>query len=191
MDETTTNETETEVDTEEAAVDADDGFGDESETETEPETAVDPADERLSASEARVRMLRGRLFELNESRLNDAAIADYNAWLAEAEALKTEYPDFDLRAEAADPKFTALLGAGVDIRTAYTALHCERIIEAAAENARRQFAADLLRRGARPAENGTCDHSAAVGKPDISALSRSEVEAIERRVARGEKIYLK
>ena len=138
-----------------------------------------------------VMRLNRRIAELNVARRTDSAINDYRRWMKEAEALKAEYPGFDIEAESKDARFVSLLKSGIDVRSAYTALHSGDIIAASVEKARSEIAADILRRNARPRENGISDQSAAVGKPDISSLSRSEVEAIERRVARGEKIYLK
>ena len=142
-------------------------------------------------SRQKERLLRTRIFELGESRRNDAAINEYRSRLREADELKTEFPGFDIRTEVKDPRFRAMIESGIDLRSAYTALHSRDVVDAAIEQSRNRMTSEIIQRSARPAENGTSDQSAAVGKPDISSLSRSEIEAIERRVARGEKIYLK
>ena len=145
----------------------------------------------LELSARRERLLRMRLFELGEARRSDAAINEYRSRLREAEELKKEFPGFDIRAEVKDRRFRAMLESGIDLRSAYTALHSRDVVDAALEDSRKRMTSEIIRRSTRPSENGTSDQSAAVGTPDISSLTRPEIEAIERRVARGEKIYLK
>ena len=152
---------------------------------------TDETEERLRTAARVEAVLRRRIADLTVGRRNDAAVNQYRNWLREADELKRELPDFDIEAEIADPRFKALLTGGVDVRTAYRALHGEELVRAALDAERTRMLSEIVRRNARPPENGTSDRSAALGKPDISALTRSQVEAIERRVARGEKVYLR
>lgn len=131
---------------------------------------------------------------------------------AEAEALRADYPDFDLAAEMAHPVMGALLrGEGKPtLRQLYEAVHMEaitagrvaRAVEAAVaetvaeavENAVRESEERLLEhiraRGRRPAENGI---RAALGirmHPAVGRLTRRERAMLAKRAEDGETIQL-
>lgn len=96
-----------------------------------------------------------------------------------AEAVKRDYPDFDLERELENPTFARLLEGGVDPKTAYEVVHhaaLRRREERLAENA------------ARPQENGLSTGSATVSKADPRTLTRQERRQLRRRAARGEEI---
>lgn len=114
------------------------------------------------------------------------------AWQQDAVKVKALYPAFDMRQESLNPTFVNLLGSGVDLRTAYEVVHNHEILPAAMEYAARAVEAALAKKIAagtyRPHENGMNVRSSAIVKGDVSKFSRQDMEAIARRVARGEKI---
>lgn len=122
----------------------------------------------------------------------NAARQQVEAWQREAEALKGEYPDFDLNAEVGNPQFLEMLKAGVPVRHAYEVMHLGDIKHSAAQQAakqtEKQVTETIRAKGARPAENGTASASGVVVKSDPSRLTRADRAEIARRVARGEQI---
>lgn len=96
-----------------------------------------------------------------------------------AEAVKRDYPDFDLERELENPTFARLLENGVDPKTAYEVVHHETLC-------RREER--LAQNAARPQENGLTGGSAAFSKADPRALTRQERRQLRRRAARGEEI---
>ena len=85
-----------------------------------------------------------------------------------------------------------LLGAQIDVKTAYEIIHKDDVIggamQYAAQEAEKRVAQRVAANGARPVENGMSGHSTAVVKPNVSQLSKADLREINRRVARGEKI---
>lgn len=116
----------------------------------------------------------------------------YDRWMEQAEQTGNAYPQFDLRRELADPRFTRLLQADVDIKTAYEVLHGQEHFAGALAFATQQMekvlGARLSAAQNRPAENGMASGSAAVVRQDVSQMSRSDRAEIIRRVQRGETI---
>ncbi len=123
-------------------------------------------------------------------RRADASIGvagNYESFVREAEAVKEIYPSFDLERECEDKKFTAMLACGVDVRSAYEALHHAEIISGAMQYAAdRVYEASAKGDASRPVENGTHAGAALSPKKDVAALSASEIKDILRRVQRGE-----
>ena len=117
--------------------------------------------------------------------------AHYAALAARGEALKAEYPDFDLAREMEDPTFARLTAPGVDIDpgTAYEIVHRHAL-----QKARRS--ADLLRAAQavsagslRPDESAlTGTRAAAAVRTDPRNLSSQDRKDIRRRVERGERV---
>ena len=124
--------------------------------------------------------------------------AHLDSLYAQAEALREEFPDFDLDAALRDPDFLRLTapGLGVDLRRAYYALHREdldsRAARRAAEETRRRLARSLASGGLRPREGGGQEAAAALAS-DYRSLSRPQQLQLKQRIieaaARGEKIY--
>ena len=120
-------------------------------------------------------------------------------WVREQQTLRELYPAFDLRAECLAPgtgeRFQDLLRAGLDLRTAYEAVHRDAILRGAMQYAARRIRDGYLKRNgadaARPRENGTGGQGAAgMARPDVHGMTRAEREAIARRVLHGERIEL-
>ena len=130
--------------------------------------------------------------QMEEQATKENASKLYASWMEQSDKLKSVYPAFELEAELRNPKFTDLLRANVDVRTAYEVVHKDEIIPAAmqftAQTVERKLANKIMANGARPAENGMNSQSAAVVKSDVSLLSKADRQEIARRVARGEKI---
>lgn len=124
----------------------------------------------------------------------DTAAADriYSAWLQQAQEAKNAYPAFELQKELADDQFRALLRSGVGVRTAYEARHMEEFLPAAmaatAKMVEEKIARGIASGGNRPAENAMGSRASVVAKADVSKFTRSDVEAVARRVARGERV---
>lgn len=113
-------------------------------------------------------------------------------WYREGEELQKRYPGFDLKREAQDSRFLALLRSGIPMRHAYEVIHMEEIMAGVAKKTARSTekqVVDAIRaKGARPAENGTAAQSGFTVKGDVSKLTKKDRAEIARRVARGEKI---
>ena len=130
--------------------------------------------------------------QMQEQNAQQNASKLYAAWMEQAEAARTVYPSFDLRAEMQNPRFVDLLKSNVDVRTAYEVLHKDEIIPAAmqftAQKVEQKLANKIIANGARPTENGINSQAASQVKSDVSQLSKADRAEIARRVARGEKI---
>lgn len=56
-----------------------------------------------------------------------AAEADRKKWEDQARRAKKTFPDLDLNVEMQNPKFCQLIGAGIDVGTAYQVTHIEEL----------------------------------------------------------------
>lgn len=130
--------------------------------------------------------------QMQEKNAKEKGAQLYAQWMEQAEKAKTIYPSFDLRAEMQNQKFTDLLRANIDVRTAYEVVHKDDIIPAAmqftAKTVEQKLTNKIIANGARPTENGISSQSATVVKSDVSQLTKADRDEIRRRVARGEKI---
>ncbi len=115
-------------------------------------------------------------------------------WNREATECQQQFPGFDMDAECQNPEFVRLLGSGIDVTTAYKALHFDEInrgLIATAESQTKKKVADTIRSGAaRPSENGTGNGAAAKLKVDVWKLSKEEFRKLQDRVDNDEKIVL-
>lgn len=112
-------------------------------------------------------------------------------WEQEAASAKERFPSLDLRRELGNPAFCRLLKAGVDVESAYVALHRHEILPAAMHHAAmlaQQRLAGAIAAGAnRPRENGLGSSTAAT-VPDVRHMTKKQRSDICRRAAQGEKI---
>lgn len=111
----------------------------------------------------------------------------------QVDALKDQYPDFDLSREMANPLFARLTApeVAIDPATAYEIIHRQSLEKARQETRQRQLSQIALSSALRPRENAlTGVHAAAPMKTDPRHLSESDRQAIRQRVARGERIVL-
>lgn len=111
-------------------------------------------------------------------------------WQQQAEQARKVYPDLDMNAECAEPRFRQLLMQGLDVETAYLVIHRDAIMKDAADAGRQMLATHLAGTAPRPSENGTAARSAAVSRFDVAAMSKADREAIRKRAAQGERIRL-
>ena len=144
--------------------------------------------------------------------------AEENPRLAEAEALKAVYPDFDPAAELEHPVLGALLRGEAEptLRQLYEAVHWEEIaarrteaaVEAAVETAVETAVAEAVAvavadavktseerllghiraRGRRPSENGTDSSAGGRLHPAVERLTRRERAILAKRAENGEHI---
>lgn len=116
----------------------------------------------------------------------------YDTWLRQEQQTKELYPAFSMQEALGDPRFQALLRGGADVRTAYEAANLERIIPAAmavtAKVVAGRIARGIASTAARPDENAMGSRAAALVRPDVSKFSKSDMDEVARRVARGERV---
>lgn len=135
------------------------------------------------------------LIREKQSQANrEAAEKRLQQWYKEGDALKEQFPDFDLAKESQNPRFLSMLRSGVPVEHAYKVIHMDEIVSGAAQTAAQQAekrVADSVRaNGARPDENGTSSQSAFTVKDDPHKWTKKDRAEIARRVARGETIKL-
>ena len=127
-----------------------------------------------------------------ERQKREQAGKQYAQWMQQAEEAKRIYPNLNHEQEAKNPQFVRLLNSGVDVGTAYKAIHMDELIPAAMQYTAKQVEQKLTNKivanGSRPTENGISSQGATVVKSDVSKLTKADRQEIFRRVARGEKI---
>lgn len=130
--------------------------------------------------------------QMEEQNRRDNANKLYAQWMEQEKATKAVYPSFDLKTEMQDPKFLDLLRSNIDVKTAFEVLHKDEIIPAAmqytAKQVEQKLTNKIIANGQRPSENGNSSQGATVVKSDVSKLTKADIDEINRRVARGEKI---
>lgn len=142
----------------------------------------------LMSAQARNRALEARLNAAQtEQRYNDTL----RQLSAQAEAVKAQFPDFDLEAELAEtPKFGDLLRNGIDMLTAYQVCHQADMLQAAQKAGEVRTANAVRSNQARPVENGTGGGQAAKLGADPSKWTKAQFRDVQKRVMRGERIVL-
>ena len=100
----------------------------------------------------------------------------------------------DLPKMLANDRFTALLRAGVDVKTAYEVVDGRALVANAMRyaigRAREKTIGDIRARLNRPQENGADGGGATrIGPPRVKDMTRKQREEIEKRCARGEKVF--
>ena len=118
--------------------------------------------------------------------------AQVKAWMADAESVKADYPEFDLDASLQDQTFVSMLRSGVPMKHAYRVINMDRIMaesnKQTAELTEKAVVDSVRAKGARPAENGAVPRSAFVVKDDVSKLTKEDRAAIAQKAMRGERI---
>ncbi len=163
--------------------------------QTAPAAAQTEAPAEAAGQTVTIGALRGAIERRQEQNMRRAAEEAAVRWSREADELTAQYPDFDLGAALKDAQFCALLRAGVDVRTAWFALHAQALLEAACvragRSAEQRVAEHIRARGLRPAENGLGGGGAGiVVRPDVSRMSRADRAALAARAERGERVKL-
>lgn len=115
-------------------------------------------------------------------------------WEAQAAQLKTQYPDFELQEVLANEQVADLMRRGVSLPDAYRAAYFDHIMQQAtaqtAQKVEQGVTARIQQRAGRPGENGTRPGGAVTTHVDVASMSRRQLEDLERRARRGEKITL-
>lgn len=116
----------------------------------------------------------------------------WERWNREAEACTQKFPGFDMDAELNNQSFVRLLGAGLDVESAYKAAHFDELAKGIAvqteQNTKKKVADSIKAGSGRPVENGI--GSGGVNKSRASAwdLSKEEFAQYLERVKSGETI---
>ena len=147
---------------------------------------------RLEAENAELQRIRAE--EANRAEFNRR----YAEWSAQAEGAKAVYPNLDLNAEMQNKDFFDLVNRGIDVKTAFEVIHKDEIINGAvsvtaqrtAQAVQQQTVNNIRTKGLRPNESAGSAQSGFVPKTDPSKWTKKDRQEIERRVMKGEKIYL-
>lgn len=127
-----------------------------------------------------------------ERERQQAVEQTYQKWVQQAEQAKTMYPGLDLRREAQNPQFAQLLGAGIDVATAYQVVHMgelqTQLVQRTAQEVKASTAKAIQANQNRPRENGAAKQKAATIRSDPTKLSRGDFDEIIRRSLRGDRI---
>jgi hypothetical protein len=117
----------------------------------------------------------------------------------QAEAMKTVFPNFDLRTELQNPAFARMTapGVGISVEDAYYAVHRNEIQAASSQVIAKKTAekiSNAIQSGSRrPDESGVSSQAPSVSTFDYRNASRDQREALKKRIreaaARGEKLY--
>lgn len=144
--------------------------------------------QRMTQAESENRVLRERIEQEQTERRREETYAELNR---QAEAVKMQYPGFDVGAELRDnQQFGELVRRGIDMLTAYQVTHQDEILAATRERVEQQTLEKVRTKQKRPAENGTGGDGGTPIARDVSKLSRNEFAELEQRVLRGERIVL-
>lgn len=132
--------------------------------------------------------------ELDSYKENERRAQVINEWERQAQELKNIYPSFDLDTEVQNEKFVNALQGGWSVRDAYQYAHFDDIVSGAIEYATEEIKKNKLdnaeMRRNRPSENGTKGRASSIHKVDVNKMTKAEMEELDRRVLRGEKVYL-
>lgn len=163
--------------------------------QTAPAAEQTEAPAEAAGQTVTVGALRGAIERRQEQSMRRAAEETAARWSREADELTAQCPDFDLGAALNDDRFCALLRAGIDVRTAWFALHAQALLETAClragRSAEQRVAEHIRARGLRPSENGLGSGGAGiVVRPDVSRMSRADRAELAARAERGERVKL-
>ena len=133
------------------------------------------------------------LKEAEAQRQRQAKVdSQYNAWLQQAEQARAIYPGLNLQQEVKNPQFAQLLGAGIDVGTAYRVVHMDelstQLVQRAAADGKASAVRAIQANSGRPRENGSAPQKAATVKSDAAKLKARDFDEIIRRAARGDSI---
>lgn len=109
-------------------------------------------------------------------------------WFEQANAMKTDYPEFDLKLASLNDDFMKLLDAGVQVRAAYEVCYPEKMQSRIAKDIEKNVTANIQAKGTRPTEGGTNQTPGVIVKSDVSKLTKAERADIAKRSAMGEDI---
>ena len=117
----------------------------------------------------------------------------FNLLTQQAQALRQQYPDFDLAQEMQNPIFARLTapGVGIDPAIAYEVVHHRSLRESSRQNDLVRIGQAIQAGSLRPGENALIStHMPSPARTDPRNLSSADRLDIHRRVARGERVVL-
>jgi hypothetical protein len=125
-----------------------------------------------------------------EQLLQQDTESTVNNWVEQGLNLKKQpgFENFDLGQEILNPLFAARLEKGDTVEEAYYLVHRDEILKNAAKRAELNTVTNLQSKGKRIQENGMRQTPGVIRKSDPSKLTDADIDEINRRVARGEKI---
>ncbi len=129
--------------------------------------------------------------EQDKTNINHRKLAEkVSGWVKQGEALKEQFPDFDIRKELGENKvFGKLLMCGVPVKTAYETVHKDEILSGAmaytADKVREQVVKGIEAKGRRPVENGVSSESAVLTSVDVNSLTSQDILKILKQVENG------
>lgn len=176
------------------AIDADDKFLEDEAFENDVPVEVQRRMRAMQRENVRVRQSEAALLEEKAEReRRDEFNRRMNARFEEGQALKQLYPNFDFDKEMQNPLFFDMMCIpGLSVRDAYETIHRDEIIPGimakAAQEAQQKLSNSIAANGARPNENGNSSQGAALNGVDVSQLTPKEIDDINARVMRGERI---
>lgn len=116
----------------------------------------------------------------------------WDRWNQEADACAQKFPGFDMNDELNNQSFVRLLGAGLDVESAYKAAHFDELakgIAAQTEQSTKKKVTDSIKAGSgRPVENGIGSGGANKTRQNAWDLSKEEYARLLERVKSGETI---
>lgn len=123
--------------------------------------------------------------------VRDAVHQLHARWAAEEAALRRSQPEFRLQEALKDPEMRRLMQLpGMRVQDAYRLAHYDETLRQAAQAVEQGVVQRIQQRAARPAENGIRPGGAATLRPDVAGMTRTQREALERRVMHGARIEL-
>ena len=118
----------------------------------------------------------------------------YAQWEADEAELQQQFPSFSLAQEMQNADFAQRLDSGYSVRDAFLTAHMGEILSGSFDMARQQAQSQMVSainaRQARPAENALHQAPTTQRKVDPSKWTDKDFDEVEKRVMRGEKIYL-
>lgn len=108
----------------------------------------------------------------------------------QSKACKKLFPDFDFQKEVQNKQFSDMLRAGMDVTSAYKAVHVDEILSGgmkmAMQKGTEKVAAAVRRNAGRAVENGLGTGSAVSTVIDYSKMTDEEFDEFQAKVMRGE-----
>ena len=116
----------------------------------------------------------------------------WERWNQEADACAQKFPGFDMDAELNNQSFVRLLGAGLDVESAYKAAHFDELAKGIAtqteQNTKKKVTDSIKAGSGRPVENGIGSGGANKTRTSAWDLSKEEFARYMERVRSGETI---
>lgn len=125
---------------------------------------------------------------LSQASLEEENERYFNDLVAQGVELAKEIPSFSLQEELKNTEFTDALQKGLSVKKAYQLAHMDEIIAERAKAASENTVQSIKTKQQRIPENGAKVSPSVIIKNDPSKLSEADIEDIQRRIARGERI---